>query len=495
LSLVLTPWARDLAIRLRLVDRPDGRRKLHARAIPVAGGPAILAAVCGGVLTALALPGPLSAQARAVAPHLVGLLLAGLVICGVGLVDDFVGLRGRHKLLGQLAAVAVVIACGVRIQVLDLLGWDLDLGLLAVPFTAFVLLGAINALNLIDGMDGLLSTVALIICLALGAIAWFGGRDVTACVALALAGALAAFLRYNFPPATVFLGDSGSMLIGLTVGVLAISSSLKGPATVALAAPTALLAVPILDTTAAILRRKLTGRSIYSTDRGHLHHRLLDRLAGPRSVLLLVSACCLVTAAGAFVSLLLKNELAAVLSAVAVVGMLLATGLFGNSELLLVVQRLRGVVGAVVRPRPVGEAREVEVRLQGSVEWRELWDRILACAPRLNLARLRLDVNAPSLGEGYHALWVREHKEEAGLWSVQVPLAAAGRVIGELAVAGSCDREPAWEKIAALARMVQEFEAAASLLTAGVGAGDGVREGADLPFTVRPSSYSTQPTS
>src|SRR5439155_5894298 len=117
--------------------------------------------------------------------------------------------------------------------------WHVELGLLAVPFTLFWLLGAINSLNLIDGMDGLLSSVGLIVTLAMAAMAVLGEQWMAACVAVALAGALLGFLRYNFPPASIFLGDSGSMLIGLVIGALAIRSSLKSPATVALAAPVA----------------------------------------------------------------------------------------------------------------------------------------------------------------------------------------------------------------------------------------------------------------
>ena len=141
--------------------------------------------------------------------NLLGLLAGGLMICAVGVADDFGLLRGRHKLMGQLAAALVVVAFGVRVDRVALFGWQIDLGLTAVPFTLFFLLGAINSLNLLDGMDGLLSSVGLVLCLALGAMALLGGHMTAAWVALALAGALAGFLFYNFPPASVFLGDSG----------------------------------------------------------------------------------------------------------------------------------------------------------------------------------------------------------------------------------------------------------------------------------------------
>jgi UDP-GlcNAc:undecaprenyl-phosphate GlcNAc-1-phosphate transferase len=257
------------------------------------------------------------------------------------------------------------------------------------------------------------------------------------------------------------------MIIGLAVGVFAIKSSLKGPATVALAAPTALLILPIFDTTMAILRRKLTGRSIYSTDRGHLHHCLLRHGMPVWCVLLVVSGCCLVTVAGVLTSLALKNEMYAVVSALAVVAMFVVTRLFGSIELNLVRQRLQALVGSFLRsPHPSG-AREMEVRLQGSVDWKELWALITACAPDLNLSRVRFDVNAPAINEGYHARWDRSHleTEEAYLWRAEIPLTVHGRTFGQVEVEGCRDETPIWQKIETLSRLIQDFEAAASLLT------------------------------
>lgn len=473
LCLILTPLVRAAARRVQLVDKPDGRRKLHERAVPVAGGLAIFTAVVAALGVVLWRFDPLHVSAAGGSDmggsDLLGLLLAAGFLCLVGVADDFGCLRGRHKLLGQCVAVAIVMAYGVHIRTLNLFGWNYELGPMALPFTAFVLLGAINSLNLIDGMDGLLSTVGLMICLGLGAIAVVGGKDMTACVSFALAGALLAFLRYNFPPASIFLGDSGSMLIGLSVGVLAIQSSLKESAAVALATPGALLIIPIFDTTAAILRRKLTGRSIYSTDRSHLHHCLLSRGLGVHRALLIVSACCLVTVIGTLGSLFFKNELVAVLSALMVVAILMVTRLFGHAEMALVCQRLRGLALSMIRPRGATAPRESEWRLQGTLDWKELWTQIVACGGELNLRRIRLDVNAPAINEGYHARWDHGDKqsEEAVLWKADIPLSVRGRAIGQMEVVGERDHEPVWHKMAALARLVQECEARASLLTEG----------------------------
>lgn len=474
LSFALTPMARQLAIRYGLVDRPDGRRKLHDKPIPVAGGFPLLAAAATALLLLVVFdPDGMGASILAESRQLLGLLLAALVICLVGVVDDLGRLRGRHKLIGQILAVAIVMVAGVEINHIRLFGRSVELGLLAVPFTAFLLLGAINSLNLIDGMDGLLSSVGLIICVGMGALAAFNERWAAACVALSLAGALLGFLRYNFPPASIFLGDSGSMLVGLVVGVLAVQSSLKAPATVALAAPTAMLTIPIFDTLAAILRRTLTGRSIYTTDHGHLHHCLLRYGLTNRRALAVVSAFCLITVLGTLASITFHSEMLALLSGVIVIAILIVTRLFGHAEFSLIRQRVRGLLPSFLRMPDGDLSREIEVRLHGKIDWKELWLQITGCATPLNLARVRLDINAPAINEGYHAEWHdgchQDDGEEAGtMWSATIPLFAQRRAVGRVVVNGRRDDQPIWEKIATLARLVQDFEAIATQLTESV---------------------------
>jgi UDP-GlcNAc:undecaprenyl-phosphate GlcNAc-1-phosphate transferase len=457
--LVLTPVVRALATRLGLVDHPDGRRKMHDRAIPVAGGIAILLSGAAGVAVALAWPSWLQDALMEFGGGLGALLVASVILCAVGVADGYGCVRGRHKFLGQVVAVAVLIGCGLEVRQVSLLGWDLDLGPLAVPFTAFWLLGAINSLNLIDGMDGLLSCVGLIICLAMAVMGVVAGRWEAVCIALALAGALLGFLRYNFPPASIFLGDCGSMLIGLVVGVVAIQSSLKSPATIVLATPLAVLTIPVFDTTAAILRRKLTGRSLYTTDRGHLHHCLLRRGLSNRAVLGFVSFFSLVAALGALASFALHNEVLAVGVMVGLVGVLVVTGLFGRAEFVLLKERVCQTALSLVSGN--GTPRQMEVQLQGEGDWKEVWDVLTSVGNRLNLLTIRLDVNAPAMHQGYHARWDRfeDEADDLGRWRAEIPLSIRGRTVGRLEIAGQRDREPVWAKIATLCQILEKFEA------------------------------------
>src|SRR5215472_13287576 len=167
LAVSLTPVARALARSLGLLDRPDGGRKMQRRPIPIGGGPVVLLAVAVALVVVwFACPEESLASNSNPAP-LRGLFVASIGICVLGLADDFGRLRGRHKLLGQLGIVSLVIWSGVSVQKIEAFGLVMDLGLLAAPFTACLLLGAINSLNLLDGMDGLLSCVATIICLSL----------------------------------------------------------------------------------------------------------------------------------------------------------------------------------------------------------------------------------------------------------------------------------------------------------------------------------------
>lgn len=436
----LTPLVRRGAFYFHLVDEPDGQRKLHATATPLGGGVAILlgSLLSLGVLWLLRRP-YVPFVGRFVPGDYVGLFLAVLVLAVVGLADDRFGLRGRQKLLGQMLACGVLTATGLVIRNVQLFDWNMELGLLAVPFTFFWLLGAINALNLIDGIDGLATTVGCILSLALACMAYLTGHPGDALLALLLAGSLLGFLCFNFPPASMFLGDTGSMLIGFVLGALAIRSSLKGPATIALAAPIAVLAIPILDTGMAILRRRLTGRSIYDTDRGHLHHCLLRRGFSGRKTLLWIGTLCAATAIGALVSVSQRNEWLAVGTILLVGGLLVITRLFGHVEVRLLGQRMKHLLLSLV-PRLKRDNRSQEpvyARLQGNGQWDELWNTLTQFADRFDLNAVQLNINLPVIHEEYHASWKRKDAPETPQsWHTDIPLISHDHTVGRLRITG-----------------------------------------------------------
>ncbi|MBI3865248.1 MAG: undecaprenyl/decaprenyl-phosphate alpha-N-acetylglucosaminyl 1-phosphate transferase [Planctomycetia bacterium] len=437
----LIPLVRRAAFRLKLVDSPDGHRKLHSRTIPLGGGVAIL-------LGCLIATFGLSQFGKRLNPPIffqpgeyLGLLLSVLILCAVGLADDRFGLRGRQKLFGQALACGVITASGLVIESVQVFGWHLELGLLAVPITFFWLLGAINSLNLIDGIDGLATTVGCILCLALGSMAYLMGHLDDSLMAMILAGSLLAFLCFNFPPASMFLGDTGSMLIGFVLGVLAIRSSLKGAATIALTAPTAVWAIPIFDTGMAILRRRLTGRSIYDTDRGHMHHCFLQHGYSGKGTLLWIGSLCAATAIGALISVYHHNEWLAVGSTFVVLGLLVVSRLFGHVEILMLGQRLKHLLLTLI-PRPsLTTHRSVPsaTLLQGHGQWDDLWGTLVEFADRFDLCAVQLNINLPIVHEHYHANWSRKQlPDRPQLWHTDIPLIRQSQTVGRLRITGQC---------------------------------------------------------
>jgi UDP-GlcNAc:undecaprenyl-phosphate GlcNAc-1-phosphate transferase len=472
LSLILTPLLRELAGRVGLVDGPDGRRKHQQRPIPRAGGIAIFIATIGAIFGASQIGfKDLNEQFQSTS-KLWSLLGAAVVIVIVGLIDDYRGLRGRHKLIGQFCAVTVLVYFGdLSIPQVSLFGKHVDAGIFGVVLTYAWMIGIINAINLIDGMDGLLGLIGAIVCISLAVIAMSPqcGNPYVAIVAVALAGSIIGFLCFNLPPASVYLGDCGSMLIGLVVGALSIQAKLKGSTAMVLAAPIAVLILPILDTTAAILRRKLTGRSIYTTDRGHLHHCLLSSGMNRPVILILVGVFGLITSAGAVASIVLHNDLYAVAAALGVAVLLIATRLFGYAELVLAKEKVRALFLLLWNGDHSDRSHQTRVRLQGSVQWQGIWDDLTTAAMQNNLRSLCLNVNAPALHEGYHARWDRFSSavsdQEASDWSADVPISLGGKVIGRLTAVGMFDAEPIWIKLQNLGELVQRTEQQVELLT------------------------------
>ncbi|MBX3440851.1 MAG: undecaprenyl/decaprenyl-phosphate alpha-N-acetylglucosaminyl 1-phosphate transferase [Planctomyces sp.] len=461
-SLVLTPVVRRLALRLGIVDAPDGHRKLHGRTVPLCGGVAVFAAMAIALGVGLAVNVGWGYVLRSDPDFMIAAAVASVLIVGLGLVDDRFVLRGRQKFVGQVLVVLGLVWFGdLTIRKIELFGSVLELGPLAIPFTMFWLLGAINALNLIDGVDGLATTVGIIVSAAIAVMASMTNHHVDAVCSLAMAGSLAGFLIYNLPPAKIFLGDAGSMLIGLVLGVLAIRSSLKGPATVALAAPTVIWGVLIFDVGMAILRRKLTGRSLYTTDRGHLHHVLQERGFSGLGIVVLVGLLCAVCAGGALVSVYLKDELMAVATLAAVLGTLVASRFFGHSECGLLAQKIKRAAVSMVRfpHKPRQTPQPLRSRFQGKREWEVLWEALLELAERFDLCTIRLNVNSPAIGEEYHASWERkEHPGAARLWRTEIPLFQGNLTIGRLSASGAVTDDSAFGYMSEFLDALRPFE-------------------------------------
>ncbi|MGA2715700.1 MAG: MraY family glycosyltransferase [Bryobacteraceae bacterium] len=279
-SVALTPIARDVFRSYNVVDRP-GRRKVHSYPIPRVGGIPIAIAY---VIALNSLRGPGSVFPL----HWLQTILSGAAIVFLaGLIDDFLNIKPVVKLAGQIAAAAVAFANGLSIDRVGGIALPVWLSLL---LTVFWLLLTTNAFNLIDGLDGLSGGIAFWATLAFFAVGITHGNTALAYTALPLAGALLGFLVFNFSPATVFLGDSGALTIGFLLGCYGIVWTGHQVTGQGLAIPLLALCVPLMDLGLAIVRRRLKKQPIFSADRGHIHHRLLERGLSVRRVAVILYA-------------------------------------------------------------------------------------------------------------------------------------------------------------------------------------------------------------
>jgi UDP-GlcNAc:undecaprenyl-phosphate GlcNAc-1-phosphate transferase len=369
LSLLLTPVISRLFFSLGVVDHPDADRKLHGRPVPRAGGLPIAIAFGGAIAAAMIIlpEGPRLASHHA--PVFGWLFAAAAIILITGLVDDAAGLKPLPKLLMQLVAAGIACWGGVRIATIaghPISPWW------GVPLTLFWIVACTNALNLIDGLDGLATGASLFATLTALTAACLQDNIGLALATAPLAGALLGFLRYNFHPASVFLGDSGSLTVGFLLGCFAVIWCQKSATLLGMAAPLISLLVPLTDIGVSVVRRFLCNRPIFTADGRHIHHRLLARGLSPRTVALVLYTACGAAAVLSLLDCLLSRQIGGIV--VVVVCVLAWAGIrFLGYDEFDVARRL--AVNHGFR-RAVDEAlclRKFETRIAGAITLEECW--------------------------------------------------------------------------------------------------------------------------
>lgn len=270
ISFATTPLVRKLAFKVGAVDIPKDDRRVHKEPMPSMGGLAIYLGVMISAIIFLPMD-----------KTLISIILGGSLIVVSGIVDDVSELSAKLKIVFQIVAALILIWGGVRIDTItnpfSTNNALFDLGYFSIPITVFWIVGIINTLNLIDGLDGLSAGVAMISSLSLMFVAGKFGLTSIIILSATVAGACLGFLPFNFNPAKIFMGDTGALFLGFMMAVISIEGVMKSVATIAIVVPIIILGVPIFDTTFAIFRRLLSGQSITTADKGHLHHRLLDK--------------------------------------------------------------------------------------------------------------------------------------------------------------------------------------------------------------------------
>jgi UDP-GlcNAc:undecaprenyl-phosphate GlcNAc-1-phosphate transferase len=414
-SIVLTPVCRNLFRRLGIVDRPDHQRKLHTEAVPHMGGVPIAIAYVASCLLLTLFP-------RTDLPihwlHVLRAAPAGLIIFATGVLDDILHLKPWQKLCGQLLGALWAYWAGVRIG--SIAGYEVGWASLLV--TVIWLIGCTNAFNLIDGVDGLASGVGLFATATMLIAALLHDNTLLAMATAPLAGALLGFLRYNFNPASIFLGDSGSLMIGFLLGSFGVVWGQKSATILGMTAPLMALGIPLLDAGLSIVRRFLRHQPIFGADRGHIHHRLLDRGFTPRRVALVLYG---VAGVAALLSLLqsvvTSNQIAGVVivlfGAAAWIGIQhLGYTEFGTARRMLFAGTFQQALDTQLR------LRSLEQELLAAKSIQAYWEHILDAARTFDFVEVRLSI-ADTI---YQKRLQNTHSDLC--WSLRVPLPGIGYI-------------------------------------------------------------------
>ncbi|MBQ3022830.1 MAG: undecaprenyl/decaprenyl-phosphate alpha-N-acetylglucosaminyl 1-phosphate transferase [Clostridia bacterium] len=288
ITFATTPFVKKLAFKIGAVDVPKDNRRMHKKPTARLGG---LAIFFGFIISVLFFAN--------VDKEIWGLIIGCIIIVTLGIFDDIYALSAKFKLLVQIVAALCPILAGVRIDFIRVPAFIAEygyigLGWFAIPVTLIWIIAITNATNLIDGLDGLACGVSSISALTLLCIAIIVGESEVAFVTSALAGACFGFLPYNFNPAKLFMGDTGSMFLGFVLACVSVLGLFKGYAVISLAAPILVLGLPIFDTVSAILRRLKNHQPIMAPDRGHLHHKLIDAGFSQKRAVTTIYALCLI---------------------------------------------------------------------------------------------------------------------------------------------------------------------------------------------------------
>jgi UDP-GlcNAc:undecaprenyl-phosphate GlcNAc-1-phosphate transferase len=415
LSLLLTPVVRNLFRRWGLVDHPDSVRKLHEQPVPSGGGVAVALAyvLSYAVLLSLRLHGGSIVEEGL--PLTWRLLPSALVVLGVGLLDDILGLRPWQKLLGQVAAAAGAFWAGIHLS--NLAGYHLGIAW-SLPLTIGWLIFCTNALNLIDGVDGVATGIGLFAAATTLLAALLRPNIPLAFAVAPMVGALLGFLRYNFNPATVFLGDSGSLFLGFLLGCYSVLWSQKSTTILGMTAPLLVLFIPLLDTALVIVRRFLRRQPIFTADRGHIHHRLLELGFTPRRVALSLYAACVV---GAVCSIaIMQGQLSGIVIVFFCFFVLIGVWRLGYAEFGAAARMF--VDGAFQRHLNSRIALQgFEEKLVAEEDPRDCWATIQRAAPDFGLHAIRMSLGGHSFSEGDGFKFAR-------YWTVHIPLSDIDRL-------------------------------------------------------------------
>lgn len=463
-AVVLTPLLRRWCERRGLVDRPSGHRRIHRTAVPRLGGIAIFASVILSLIFLAFVHNTITQNLRPELKSILAVLVCGLLVLLLGVYDDIRGANASIKLISLGCITILFYGLGGRIEGLSIpfVGQVLLHPVIGFAFTLVWVVGIANAFNLIDGVDGLAAGSALFSTLVLLTNSLIQGHTRVAIISLALTGALAGFLRYNFNPASIFLGDSGALLVGFLLAALSIQGSQKASTAVGVAIPLFAFGLPVVDTALTIGRRLLSGKPVFEGDREHIHHMLLARGWSQRRVALALYA---VSAAFGLAAMLFVNTgstVPAVVLFVIGVAIILALGKLRYHEVdelrasvrrNLHDRRLRAINNLRIRraSRALSSATRLSDLCEAIVEVAEAGEFVAAEAELSCDGQLMVNVRAVEMADGNGAdhlslcegrvqwKWARQTASPNSnfateLWTIRLPISHRNFQLGHLSL-------------------------------------------------------------
>jgi len=384
-AILTTAMVIRIARRLHIVDVP-GVRKIHSKPIPRIGGVAIVLSMIGLVVPVVLLPNVIGEMFRLVQTKIITLLGAAVLIFLVGLVDDIKGLRVRTKLLAQLAAAFVVCAVGIRIETIPITAsLTIHFGWFSWLFTLFWIVGLTNAINLSDGLDGLAAGISAIACGVIAVLAIYNGDIIMAILMLALLGSLTGFLLFNFEPARIFMGDSGSLFLGFTIASASVLSATKTETIVGLALPILVLGIPIFDTLFSMLRRFLERRSLFAPDRSHFHHRLMALGLRQRHAVMTMYLITFLAAGFGMFMLVTRNSQTLIIFICTLLLLVLVFRVVGSVRLRETITGLKlKCIISNQKKKEMGSFENIELHFRQAEKFEEWWQAVCFAADRMD---------------------------------------------------------------------------------------------------------------
>ncbi|MDR0869999.1 MAG: undecaprenyl/decaprenyl-phosphate alpha-N-acetylglucosaminyl 1-phosphate transferase [Planctomycetaceae bacterium] len=403
-ALAVFPFYR-WANRIGLVHRAAPFSVPAKKPVPVGGGLVIFVILTAVIAGLILCRNTFDFKIILTPKLLVPLLIVLPFTVFIGLVNDRYGMNGKIKLFLQIFIASVVVGFAKRYSNITLFDTDIELHQLFYPLAVLWLVGMMNAIRLLDGIDGVAVTVSFFTSAAAAAIAYINQHYEIALVSTGLAGCLFGFFLHNRPPSKIYLGNTGCMIIGLFLGLLTFRAGIVADRDLSVCSPIAVMLIPLLDTFFAVIRRFNLSRSLFTPDHGHIHHILSARCSNGYTVLLLMSLLVLPCCAAGVLSTYYRNDWFAAAVAGQMIIVTFAADWLGHHELNIIYGRLKGRIRKTFDVKKYMTKNGEFYQIQGSGPWRAVWNQMVLAMRNRPCRKLRLNINIPGLNEDFFAEW------------------------------------------------------------------------------------------